>query len=75
MSRAKFLSDKQIFLRTFHDQNRRRQVVDQCSLWKERPLDCRECNEWKKQHYMSPFLKPVVTVQYKIKIKVYMISL
>ena len=26
-----------LFLRTFHDQNRRREVVDQCSLWKERP--------------------------------------
>ena len=25
------------FLRTFHDQYRRLQVVDQCSLWKERP--------------------------------------
>jgi len=28
---------KTLFLRTFHDQYRRRQVVDQCSLWKERP--------------------------------------
>ena len=30
-----FLID--IFLRTFDDQYRRRQVVDKCSLWKERP--------------------------------------
>ena len=30
--------NKTLFLRTFHDQNRRREVVDQCSLWKERPL-------------------------------------
>ena len=30
--------NKTLFLRTFHDQYRRRQVVDQCSLWKERPL-------------------------------------
>ena len=29
--------NKTLFLRTFHDQYRRRQVVDQCSLWKERP--------------------------------------
>ena len=29
--------NKTLFLRTFHDQNRRREVVDQCSLWKERP--------------------------------------
>ena len=28
-----------------------------------------------KNNIMSPFLKPVVTVQYKGKIKVYMISL
>ena len=38
MSRAKFLSDRQIFLSRFDDQNRRRLVVDQFSLWKERPL-------------------------------------
>ena len=31
--------NKTLFLRTFHDQYRRRQVVDQCSLWKERPLE------------------------------------
>ena len=31
--------NKTLFLRTFHDQYRRRQVVDQCSLWKERPLN------------------------------------
>ena len=35
MAHAKFLD---IFLRTFHDQYRRRQVVEQCILWKERPL-------------------------------------
>ena len=37
MSRAKFLSDRQIFLRTLEDQYRNRQVVDQCSLWNGRP--------------------------------------
>ena len=29
--------NKTLFLRTFRDQYRKRQVVDQCSLWKERP--------------------------------------
>ena len=29
--------NKTLFLRTFHDRYRRREVVDQCSLWKERP--------------------------------------
>ena len=29
--------NKTLFLRKFHDQYRTRQVVDQCSLWKERP--------------------------------------
>ena len=30
--------NKTLFLRTLHDQNRRREIHDQCSLWKERPL-------------------------------------
>ena len=34
---------KTLFLRTFHDQYRRRQIVDQCSLWKERPMYAVRC--------------------------------
>ena len=46
MSHAKFLSDRK-FLRTLDDQYRRRQVVDQCSFWKERsPMyKYRTCNQ------------------------------
>ena len=39
ITRGRTRLNKTLFLRTFHDQYRRRQVVDQCSLWKERPLE------------------------------------
>ena len=34
--------NKTLFLRTNDDQNRRREVHDQCSLWKERPQTVQE---------------------------------
>ena len=42
-ARCLMLNSYLIFLRTFDDQYRRRQVVDQCSLWKERPLVEKYC--------------------------------
>ena len=48
------LLNKTLFLRTFHDQYRRRQVVDQCSLWKERPLQSKNVTAKCRENLSPP---------------------
>ena len=57
--------NKTLFLRTFHDRYRRRQVVDQCSLWKERPLQYTDLTHeiWRFLVYIFLSLSPEKGVQ------------